>query len=160
MKKKLITLSLLILVVIFIFILVIKNYDEFSLEAYLNHGVLLSKSTNVEEIYSYEFGEGEDFYIFNYDKSGDIKKIIKENGFKRITENNIEKITEVLNMYRDDLCEKELSLFDETTSISELVKIGSYFLYPEDLDMEDDDHYSVQIIFPKEKRVYYFAINH
>lgn len=130
------------------------------LEIYINHHVLLSKPLNVEEIYHYEFGEGEDFYIFNYDNDKQINTIIQHNDFKKITKNNLEKITKVLNMYHNDLCEKELNLFDRKINISELTKPGNYFLYSEDIALKDDDHYFVQIIFPKQKKLYHFNINH
>ena len=149
------------LIILAIVAIASPNYvNGYYAEAKINYGVLLSKPSKFDEIYSYEFGEGEDFYIFNYDKSVDIKKIIKENKFQKITENNLEEITKVLNIYRNDLCENELNIFDKTTTIEELAKIGNYYLYPTDMNMEDDNHYSIQIIFPEKKKVYYFAINH
>ncbi len=128
------------------------------MEIYINHHVLLSKPLNVEEIYHYEFREGEDFYIFNYDNDKQINTIIQHNDFKKITKNNLEKI-KVLNMYHNDLCEKELKLFDQTINISELTEPRNYFLYSEDIDLEDDDYF-VQIISPKQKKLYHFNINH
>lgn len=119
---------------------------------------MLSKPLNVEEIYHYEFREGEDFYIFNYDNDKQINTIIQHNDFKKITKNNLEKI-KVLNMYHNDLCEKELKLFDQTINISELTEPRNYFLYSEDIDLEDDDYF-VQIISPKQKKLYHFNINH
>lgn len=133
----------------------------YCLEVYINNDVLLSKPLNVDEIYSYEFGEGEDFYIFNYDNNKEINRIIQCNGFKKIAKSNLEEITKVLNMYRNDLCEKELNIFNKTISISELTKIGNYYLYSENIDLEDDnDDYFVQIIFTEQKKVYHFNINH
>lgn len=159
MKKKIIILSSISLLICLIVILFCKYFDIYCLTIYINNDVLLSKPLNVDEIYSYEFGEGEDFYIFNYNNDNEINTLIRHNDFKKITKNNLENVTKVLNMYRDDLCEKELSLFDKTTNISELTKIGNYYLYPKDIDMVDDDYF-VQIIFPEQKKVYHFNINH
>lgn len=83
-----------------------------------------------KSIYLYEFGEGEDFYIFNYN-SDEIKKVIKKNNFKKIKVDNENEVKQLLTKYREDLCEKELKLFDKTTSISELSTIGNYYLYLE-----------------------------
>ena len=160
MKKTVIILSSISLLVLLMIILFFKSFNGSCLEVYINEGVLLSKPTSVDIIYRYTYGEGEDFYIFNYDTEEDINKIIKKNNFKRITKNNLEEITKVLNIYRNDLCETELKKFDKTINILELTKTGNYFLYPEDMDMEDDNDYSIQIIFPEDKMVYHFAINH
>ncbi len=83
-----------------------------------------------KSIYLYEFGEGEDFYIFNYN-SDEIKKVIKKNNFKKIKVDNENEVKQLLTKYREDLCEKELKLFDKITSISELSTIGNYYLYLE-----------------------------
>ncbi len=150
MKKKVIIFSSIVLFVGLIGFLFFRYFDGHCLELYINNGVLLSKTKNVEEIYSYEFREGEDFYIFHYDREKDIKRIIQKNRFKKITNNNLDKITKVLNSYRNDLCEKELSLFDKTTNIQDLAKIGNYYLYTKD-ELDDDDYF-IQILFPKEKK--------
>lgn len=163
MKKKMIILgaiTMLICLIMVILIMFFKNFDMSCLEVYINYGVSLHKPLNIDTIYRYSFGEGEDFYIFNYENDKDIEKIIQKNGFKKITESNLEEITKVLNIYHNDLCEKELSIFDKTTNISNLTKIGNYYLYSNDMNMKDDNHYSIQIIYPKERKVYHFAINH
>lgn len=163
MKKKVLisgAITLSICLIMAILIIFLKNFDMIYLEAYINYGVSLEKPLSTDIIYRYSFGEGEDFYIFNYDSDKDIEKIIQKNGFKKITESNLEEITKILNIYHDDLCEKELSIFDKTTNISNLTKIGNYYLYPNDINMVDDNDYSIQIIFPKERKVYHFAINH
>jgi hypothetical protein len=137
MKKTVIILSSIsLLMICLVVILFYKYVDMACLEVYINENVVLSKPLNVDEIYHFEFSEGEDFYIFNYDSDNDIKYIIQKNGFKKITKNNLDEITKVLNIYRDDLCEKELNLFDKTTNISDLAKIGNYYLYSLDMDIE------------------------
>ena len=110
-----ITLSICLIMAILIIFL--KNFDMIYLEAYINYGVSLVKPLSTDIIYRYSFGEGEDFYIFNYDSDKDIEKIIQKNGFKKITKSNLEEITKILNIYHDDLCEKEISIFDKTTNI-------------------------------------------
>lgn len=166
MKKKEIFLWLIALLICLTVLLFsyFNKYYGYCLEVYVNYDVLLSRPLDVSEIYRYEFGEGEDFYIFNYDNDKDIDKIIQKNDFEKITKKNLDEITKVLGIYRDDLCERELSLFDATTNISDLAKEGNYFLYDLDMeletDMKEDEHYFVEIIFPKEKKVYHFGINH
>lgn len=154
--------KLLAIVCIFILLIVIllffKGFNGICFEAYINHKISLWKPLNVETIYRYEFREGEDFYIFSYANDKDIKKIIKKNDFKRINQNNLKNTIKVLNRYRDDLCEKEQKLFDKNTNILELSTIGNYYLYVENRDNDDD--YFICIIFPEDKKVYYFNINH
>lgn len=153
-----------LLIIICIFILLIvsfifsKIWNGYCFEVYVNHNVSLWNPLNVETVYRYEFGEGEDFYIFNYASDKDIRKIIKKNNFKKITKDNLKNTIKILNKYRDDLCEKELKLFDRTVNISELSTIGNYYLYVEGI--EDDGDYCIGIIFPKDKKIYYFNINH
>lgn len=132
--------------------------STYSFAFYVNDGLIFSEPETVETVYDIDFNEGEIFYILNYDSSKKINKIIQKNYFEKITNKNLEQVKEVLNRYRDDLCEKELALFDKNVEISELAKVGYYFLYLE--DEEDDDDYTICILFPKEKEIYYFTINH
>ncbi len=157
-KKKIIIYSL---IVILIGLAIVKFFSfEFQvcLEIYVNNDVLLNIPKSGKEIYSFDFGEGEDFYILNYENDNDIKKIIKKNDFEKITKDNLDEVIEALDRYHNDLCERELNLFDKTTNISELAVIGNYYLYVE--NEEDNDDYAIQIIFPKEKKLYHFYINH
>ena len=156
-KKKIIIYSL---IVILIGLTIVKFFSfEFQvcLEIYLNNDVLLNIPKSGKEIYSRN-REGEDFYILNYDNDNDIKKIIKKNNFEKITKDNLDEVIEALDRYHNDLCERELNLFDKTTNISKLAIIGNYYLYVE--NEENDDVYAVQIIFPKEKKLYHFFIDH
>lgn len=132
--------------------------STYSFVFYVNDGLIFSEPETVETVYDIDFNEGEIFYILNYDGSKKINKIIQKNDFKKITNKSLEEVKEILNRYRDDLCEKELGLFDKNVEISELVKVGYYYLYLE--DEEDDDDYTICILFPKEKKIYYFTINH
>ena len=133
-------------------------FSKYSFALYVNDGLVFNKPESIERIYDIDFNEGEIFHIYNYDSSKKIDKIIEKNGFKKISNKNLEEVKEVLNRYRDDLCEKELGLFDKNVEISELAKAGYYFLYLEDED--DDDDYTICILFSKEKKIYYFTINH
>ena len=80
---------ILIIFILITFILVIMYniYDQYyglvNL-AYSNSKGELSflPTLKSKSIYLYEFGEGEDFYIFNYN-SDEIKKVIKKNNFKK-----------------------------------------------------------------------------
>lgn len=101
------------------------------------------------------FGEGEDFHILSYNEK-EIKEILKKNDFKKITEDNINDTRKVLTKYCDDLCERERSLFDKTTSISEMSKIGNYYLY---LELNEKDYF-VCIINSKDNKLNVFYINH
>ena len=146
---------LILLIVIFLFF---KSFNSICFEAYINHKILLWNPLNVETIYRYEFREGEDFYIFSYANDKDIKKIIEKNNFKKINKDNLKRVIKILTRYRDDLCEKELNLFDKNTNISKLSTIGNYYLYVD--NREEDEDYSICIIFPLNKKIYYFNVNH
>lgn len=155
-KKLLATVCIFILlIVIFLFF---KSFNSICFEAYINHKILLWNPLNVETIYRYEFREGEDFYIFSYADDKDIKRIIKKNKFKKINQDNLKRIIKILNRYRDDLCEKEQKLFNKTTSISKLSTIGNYYFYVQ--DTKDNEDYFICILFPNDKKIYYFNINH
>lgn len=149
---------ILVIVLLSVTFVFFRNFNGICFEVYINHKVSLWNPTNIETIYRYNFREGEDFYIFSYDNDKDIKKIIQKNKFKMINQSNLNSNIRILNMYRADLCEKELELFDKTTNISELSKIGNYYLYKEDI--EDDEDYFICIISPIDKKVFYFNINH
>lgn len=161
MKKNLIIAFSIIIIVYTAIVLYTVNFGTCS-EIYLNYGVKLHKPLNTEIVYTYDFGEGEDFYMLNYDKKKDIKKIINRNSFTKITEDNLEDITKVLEKYRNDLCKDELGKFDNTTSVSELALIGNYYLHSDENEIfnEHNEHYFVEIIFPKNKKLYHFGINH
>lgn len=108
-----------------------------------------------KKIYFPEFGEGEDFYILNYN-SEKLKKIIKKNDFKEIKDDNENEVKQLLTKYREDLCEKELKLFDKTTSISKLSTIGNYYLY---LELNKKDYFVCIIDMPN-NNVNVFFVNH
>lgn len=61
-----------------------KIFNSVCFEIYVNHKISLWHPTNIEIVYRYSFGEGEDFYILNYDNEKDIKRIIKKIIFKRL----------------------------------------------------------------------------
>lgn len=157
-KKKhiLITLILIIFVVIITDNIYHQYYGLVRL-AYSNSKGELSfiPTLKTKRIYLFEFGEGEDFYIFNYN-SDEIKKVIKKNNFKKIGKNNENEVKQLLTKYREDLCEKELKLFNKTTSISELSHIGNYYLY---LELNEKDYF-ICIIDTADNKLNVLFVNH
>lgn len=127
---------------------------------YINskHQISLLSPLKEEKVYIYDFREGEDFSIFYYDKKA-MKKIIKTNGFEEITENNKEKVNQILKRYQNALSEERRKLFDKTTSISELANVGGYYLYINNLDDFDDDYF-ICTIDSKMNKLYVFYVNH
>lgn len=127
---------------------------------YINskHRISLSSPLKEEKVYAYEHRKGEDFNIFYYDKKT-MKKIIKKNGFEEITDSNKEEVNQILKRYQNDLFNQRRILFDKKITISQLSRIGGYYLYINDIDDRDNDYF-VCIISPTMDKLYVFYVNH
>lgn len=122
-----------------------------------NYKIELLPPLDKKTIYSFDFGEGEDFSILTYN-SKIIKKIIDNNDFYKINSENHYEVEKILVRYQEDLCKKERNLFDQTINILDLTVKGNYYLYLE--SNIDKDDYFILIINPKTHLLYYFFVNH
>ncbi len=162
MKKDLLIIGWVCLFSGFFFTFSLDYINDYSFEVFANNGIKLGKTSSVDEIYSRDWNEGTDFYVFYYDRDKDIKKIIDKNGYTKITKDNVDDVTKHLEIYYNDLQGDNIEKFNKTTSISELTSIGNYYLRSEneeDFD-ERDENYFIEIIFPKEKKNYHFHVNY
>lgn len=162
MKKDMLIAGLVIMFTCLLVVIFCTCIDGSCFEVLVNNGVKLGKPSSVDVIYRYEFREGVDFYIFNYDNDKDIKKIIDKNGYTKITKDNVDDVTKHLEIYYNDLQGDNIEKFNKTTSISELTSIGNYYLRSEDEEDFDerDENYFIEIIFPKDRKNYHFHVNY
>ncbi len=131
-KSKIIIIFLVLFLpfVLYLFLLIIPSiFDEnHRVSLWINNGIWLPKPLEIKDIYHYEFRAGEDFSIWIYDEEN-FNKGISKSYFKRITEDNIERLKDKLTEYYHRLDDDETKLFDENVNLKNLPLIGNHFLF-------------------------------
>ena len=138
MNKKIIIVLLLspiFLPIILFAIFMLICYLFPNLLIFINWGVYLPVPTKVEEIYTYDWREGNDLYIFSYSKRKYDKLIDK---FTEINSDNVDEINEILSDYYEILDYNKRCMYDNNVywvnNKSKL--IGNYFYTKKDLNRE------------------------
>lgn len=118
---------LFILVIIF---LIFKSIAFIATErGYLSdkYNIKLPRPISEKKIFTIKFRDGEVFSMLKYN-SDHRRQIIKEYKFKKINDNTIEEIKEMVERFHISLDKENEKKFDATIKKDELIKYGNYFL--------------------------------
>lgn len=100
----------------------------------------------MKEVFKFEFREGHDFYVYNYDNR---IKVIESLNMKKIMVDNQEEIKSVINNYYGSLYEDEKDKFDNEVELDYLNGTDNYYLYL--VDRHDKRNYVMLIFCPNNK---------
>lgn len=120
----------------------------------INKGVSLPEPNTIEEIYRFDYKEGDDFEIWKYTDLN-VKTIKNKKIFNIITSDNIEDVKKILTSYYNDLSYDEnlQTKFNEKFSIEDMVTEKNYYAL---LQEENSESYLLLYLNLETKELYYF----
>lgn len=152
-KNKLFKLLMCIIVILNV-LLFFKIFDNHNIELYINWKIMFPKPSSVNNIYRFDFAEGEDFIIWEYENDKDVSKLIK----KLHPIDDINKITNLLDEYYSHLDNINKQIFKENTNYEKLLNINNYYLYKNEYNSEVCFSNLLLIFVPEDNYLYIFQV--
>jgi len=141
-------------IVLIIFLLLTFLFTENIRIGYLiDYGIYFPKPISMNNIYHFEFREGDDFDIWLYEESK-FNKVISKKDFDLIVDENISDIKNKIIEYYNGLDKEEMKLFKEHANIDELVNKNNYYLYK--VSKTDNKTFKIIIADSASKKLYFF----
>ena len=85
-------------------------FSSYESTIYTNWSIKLPKYKNKQVIFSFDYREGNDFIVLEYEK---IDSLIHSEDFKKISEDNIYDLKDIMDRYYSNLNHKEKEKFDD-----------------------------------------------
>lgn len=152
-KNKLFKLLMCIIVILNV-LLFFKIFDNHNIELYINWKIMFPKPSSVNNIYRFDFAEGEDFIIWEYENDKDVSKLIK----RLHPIDDINKITNLLDEYYSHLDNINKQIFKENTNYEKLLNINNYYLYKNEYTSEVCFSNLLLIFVPEDNYLYIFQV--
>lgn len=151
-KNKLFKL-LICIVVILNLLLIFKIFNNHNTYLYINWKILLPEPSSVNNIYRYDFREGEDFIVWNYNSDKDSLAVTK----KLQKMDDIKKVNELLIEYYSYLDDENKNKFSSNIDFNIILNDDNYYLYK----TENNNRHKLLLIFvPKYSNLYIFNVVH
>lgn len=151
MKKILKALIIIIIWITFILTILYNFSDSIFLK--INWDIYLPKPSENNIIYRFDYREGDDLEIWEYNNSK-VEKIKKNDKFTVITDVNITDVKDYMNTYYDELGNDEKkSKFNNNIDINKIVVQGNYYSL-----IKENDNYLLLLLDITDNKMYY--LNH
>lgn len=151
--KKIIIITIVSFLLIISFIFFYKNPNwRYSFSIYINWNKYIPIPDNTKVIYNYNYREGQDLDIWQYNNNK-TNKIKNLNYFKKMNKKNVEK---QIKEYYKKLDEQEKKLYNKNININELTNNKNYYAF---LDVPKENRYILLILDTNENKLYLFHEN-
>lgn len=152
-KSKINKLVLLMIMLIAIIVFLGSKLNVKNITLYINWKIFLPKPTSETTIFKYEYSEGEDLKIWNYENNDNVHIFSKK--LNKI--NNINLVKTSIEKYYSYLNKSEQELFKKNIDYDAILSTDNYYLYK----TENNEKRMLILIFSeKEKKLYIFNVNH
>ncbi len=152
-KSKINKLILLMIMLIASVVFLESKLNVNNITLYINWKIFLPKPTSETTIFKYEYREGEDLRIWNYENNDNVPLFSKK--LDKI--NNINLVKTLIEKYYSYLNESEQELFKKNIDYDTILSTDNYYLYK----TENNERGMLILIFSeKEKKLYIFNVNH